>query len=58
MTKTYIKQHTNTFLIRGHEYEITAPARFDSDNNELLDDMDLDDKAVHMANELYRIEMD
>ncbi|AMV61179.1 Prophage ps3 protein 01 [Pediococcus damnosus] len=54
MTNTYIKDYTNTFMIHGHEYEVTAPARFDSETNELIDDTKLDDQAVEIANQMYR----
>ena len=57
MTKTYVKNYTNTFIIHGHEYEVTAPARFDSETDELVDDMELDDQAVELANDQYRAEM-
>ncbi|BDR58046.1 type II toxin-antitoxin system antitoxin SocA domain-containing protein [Xylocopilactobacillus apicola] len=54
---TYIKDHTNTFLIHGHRYEVTAPARFDQETDELVDDLKLDDQAVEIANQMYRAEM-
>lgn len=57
MTNTYIKDYTNTFIIHGHEYTVTAPARFDSDTNKLVDDLILDDKAVEIANSMYRNDM-
>lgn len=57
MTNTYIKDHTNTFNIHGHQYTVTAPARFDSDTNKLIDDTKLDDRAVEIANSMYRDEM-
>lgn len=56
MAKTYVKDYTNTFMIHGHEYEVTAPALFDSDTNQLLEDDNLDDAAVEMANQQYRDE--
>ncbi|GAX07117.1 hypothetical protein IWT25_02465 [Secundilactobacillus pentosiphilus] len=55
-TNTYIKDYTNTFVIKGHSYTVTAPARFDSKTNELLDDFELDDRAAEKANEMYREE--
>lgn len=58
MTQTYIKNHTNTFLIHGHEYTVTAPARFDSVTNKLVDDTKLDDQAVEIANAMYRKDLD
>lgn len=57
MTNTYIKDYTNTFIIHGHEYTVTAPARFDSDTNKLVDDLILDDQAVEIANSMYRNDM-
>lgn len=56
MAKTYVKDYTNTFMIHGHEYEVTAPALFDSGTGRLLEDDDLDDAAVEMANQQYRDE--
>ncbi|KRK88286.1 type II TA system antitoxin MqsA family protein [Lentilactobacillus sunkii] len=58
MTQTYIKNHTNTFLIHGHEYTVTAPARFDSATDKLVDDTKLDDQAVEIANAMYRKDLD
>ncbi|MDN6900673.1 type II toxin-antitoxin system antitoxin SocA domain-containing protein [Oenococcus sicerae] len=57
MADTYIKDYTNTFLIHGREYEVTAPAKFDSETNKLLDDTVLDDRAVEIANNRYRADM-
>lgn len=54
MTNTYIKDYTNTFIIRGKEITVTAPARFDSETNELIDDMKLDDQAVELAQAKFR----
>lgn len=54
MRNTYIKNYTITFMIHDHEYEVTAPARFDSDTDELIDDNELDDQAVEIANQMYR----
>jgi len=56
MTKTVVKDYTNTFLIRGHEYSVTAPARFDAVTNQLVPDAELDDAAVEIANDQYRQE--
>lgn len=56
MAKTYVKDYTNTFMIHGHEYKVTAPALFDSDTDQLLEDDNLDDAAVEMANQRYRDE--
>lgn len=53
-----VKAHTNTFLIRGREYEVTAPAKFERITGELVDDKKLDDVAVELANEKYRQDMD
>ncbi|GAX00070.1 type II toxin-antitoxin system antitoxin SocA domain-containing protein [Secundilactobacillus mixtipabuli] len=58
MDNTYIKSYTNTFVIKGHSYTVTAPARFDSKTNELVDDFELDDQAAEKANEMYREEFD
>ncbi|WP_281166174.1 helix-turn-helix domain-containing protein [Liquorilactobacillus sicerae] len=57
MTDTYTKNYTNTFMIHGREYKVTAPAKFDSETNELLDDTVLDDQAVEIANNKYRADM-
>ncbi|QVI34361.1 toxin-antitoxin system, antitoxin component, Xre domain protein [Lacticaseibacillus chiayiensis] len=58
MSKKYvIKNHTNTFLIRGKEYEVSAPAKFDQTTGELVDDKELDDAALEIANNKYRQEM-
>lgn len=54
MAQTYIKNHTNTFLIHGHSYTVTMPARFDTTTHQLVDDKTLDDAAVEQANQLYR----
>ena len=35
MNETYVKNHTNTFEIKGENIEITTPARFDSKTNGL-----------------------
>lgn len=59
MNQPYIiKDHTNTFLIRGKEYKVTAPAKFDRRTGELIPDQRLDDAAVALANAKYRQEMD
>lgn len=54
MTKTYVKNYTNTFEIKGETIKITAPARFDSTTNKLIDDMELDNQAIKMAQDKYR----
>lgn len=54
MVKTYIKDYTNTYLIRGAEITVTAPARFNSETNEIMADKQLDDAAVEMAYRKYR----
>lgn len=54
MNETYVKNHTNTFEIKGENIEITTPARFDSKTNKIIDDMELDNQAVKMAQEKYR----
>ncbi|MDB6243622.1 hypothetical protein ODU75_10135 [Lactobacillus amylovorus] len=46
MTKTYVKDYTNTFEIKGETIEVTAPARFDSKTNKIIDDMELDNRAI------------
>lgn len=54
MNETYVKNHTNTFEIKGENIEITVPARFDSKTNKIVDDMELDNQAVKMAQDKYR----
>ncbi|MDB6249392.1 helix-turn-helix domain-containing protein [Lactobacillus amylovorus] len=54
MTKTYVKDYTNTFEIKGETIEVTAPARFDSKTNKIIDDMELDNRAIKMAQNKYR----
>lgn len=54
MTETYIKDHTNTFNIRGIDIKVIALARFDSKNDKLVDDMELDDQALEIAKNEYR----
>lgn len=54
---TYQKDYTTVYTINGHEYEVTAPALFDSKTNELLPDKELDNKAIEMARQLYRKDM-
>ncbi|AKP64279.1 phage-related infection protein [Levilactobacillus koreensis JCM 16448] len=56
MAATYIKNHTNTFTIRGHDYQVNAPARFDTQTNHLVADAELDDAAIELANQQYRSE--
>lgn len=51
---TYIKDYTTTYKINGHQYVITAPARFDSATNEVVMDNKLDDAAAEMARAKYR----
>lgn len=51
---TSIKNYTNTFISRGKEIEITAPARFDNDTQKVIPDMTLDNVAIKMAQEKYR----
>ncbi|WP_297816582.1 type II TA system antitoxin MqsA family protein [uncultured Lactobacillus sp.] len=58
MTKTYIKDYTNTFNIRGTEIKVTAPAKFDADTNEIVADSELDNKAVKLAQDKYRKKYD
>lgn len=56
--KTYIKNHTNTFNIRGTEIEVTMPARFNAETDALVADSELDDAAVVCAQEKYRQKFD
>ena len=51
---SYIADYTNTYDIRGHEIEITAPARFDDRTHEVIPDLELDDQAVKLALEKFR----
>ena len=56
MTNSYIKNHTNSFIIHGKEYEVTAPARFNQQTHELMPDLELDDQALALADAMYRAE--
>lgn len=58
MSNTYVKNYTNAFDIRGKEISVTAPARFDSDTDELIDDMELDNQAVKLAKKKFRQKYD
>lgn len=58
MTQTYVKDYTNSYIVRGKEYEVIAPARFDKQTNEIVPDSELDDAAAEMANAMYRKEFD
>lgn len=58
MSETYVKDYTSVYTIRGQQYEVTAPARFDSKTNEVVYDPQLDDAAAEMANAMYREEFD
>lgn len=58
MTETYIQDYTNSYNIHGHEYEITAPARFDKQTNKIVHDSELDDAAAEMAKAMYRKDFD
>ena len=51
---SYIADYTNTYDIRGHEIEITAPARFDDRTHEVIPDLELDDQSVKLALEKFR----
>lgn len=51
---SYIANYTNTYDIRGHEIEITAPARFDDQTHEVIPDLKLDDQAAKLALEKFR----
>lgn len=54
MSQTYIKNYTNYYDIRGVEIKVTAPARFDSQTDKIVADMELDNQAVKIAQEKYR----
>ena len=56
MTNSYIKNHTNSFIIHGKAYEVTAPARFNQQTHELMPDLELDDQALALADAMYRAE--
>lgn len=58
MPNTYIKNYTNSFLIRGIDIEVTAPARFDKITDQLVPDMELDNQAIKIAQEKYRKRFD
>jgi uncharacterized phage-associated protein/DNA-binding transcriptional regulator YiaG len=49
-----VKDYTQIFTIRGEEFEVTAPALFDAETDELLYDEKLDDDAIELANDQYR----
>lgn len=51
---SYIADYTNTYDIRGHEIEITAPARFDDKTHEVIPDLKLDDQAAKLALKKFR----
>ncbi|WP_281681904.1 type II TA system antitoxin MqsA family protein [Lactobacillus gallinarum] len=51
---SYIANYTNTYDIRGHEIEITAPARFDDQTHEVIPDLKMDDQAAKLALEKFR----
>lgn len=51
---SYIANCTNTYDIRWHEIEITAPARFDDQTHEVIPDLELDDRAAKLALEKFR----
>ncbi|GAX07986.1 hypothetical protein IWT5_01137 [Secundilactobacillus silagincola] len=55
-SNTYIKDYTNIFVIKGHSYSVTAPARFDSETNTLVDDSEFDDRATEKTREMYQDE--
>ncbi|WP_461220858.1 type II toxin-antitoxin system antitoxin SocA domain-containing protein [Lactococcus cremoris] len=48
-----IKNYTQTFTIRGEDFEVVAPALFNQ-NDELIYDQKLDDQAIEIANNAYR----
>lgn len=48
-----IKNYTQTFTIRGEDFEVVAPALFNK-NDELIYDQKLDDQAIEIANNAYR----
>ena len=51
---SYIANYTNTYDIRGHEIEITAPASFDDQTHEVIPDLKLDDQVAKLALEKFR----
>lgn len=54
MSKTYVKNYTNSFNIRGIEISVNAPARFDCETNQIVADTALDDQALALARAQYR----
>lgn len=58
MQNTYVKDYTNSFVIRGIDIQVTAPARFDEETNQVIPDMELDNQAVKLAQEKYRKQFD
>lgn len=54
MEKTYVKNYTNYYDVRGVEIKVTAPARFNAKTNKIITDMELDNQAVKIAQDKYR----
>ena len=50
----YQKDYTTIYTINGREYEVTAPALFDSETDEMIPDVELDDQAAEIARQRYR----
>lgn len=50
----YQKDYTTIYTINGREYEVTAPALFDSETGEMISDVELDDQAAEIARQKYR----
>lgn len=55
---SYIADYTNSYDIRGHEITITAPARFDDQTHEVIQDLELDDQAAKKALAKFRKKFD
>lgn len=55
---SYIANYTNSYDIRGHEIEVTAPARFDDQTNQVIPDLELDDQAAKLALQKFRKQYD
>ncbi|MEO5285994.1 type II toxin-antitoxin system antitoxin SocA domain-containing protein [Limosilactobacillus allomucosae] len=53
----YQKDYTTIYKINGREYEVTAPALFDSETGEMIPNLELDDQAAEIARAQYRKDM-
>lgn len=53
----YQKDYTTIYKINGREYEVTAPALFDSETGEMIPNLELDDQAAEIARARYRKDM-